>query len=329
MFIKKDNKNLKFSLITTFVFVLAVAAAYYVNNLIYSPKEILQKANEYYENEHYSMAIKYFSRVIPVNSNTDIDYITNYAMSLFKVNSFDLATKYFAIAAEMNPKDDKNYYYAALALYYKAVAIKNKKYFLQASDYLEKAINLNPIEEEYYLLIGLCFRSCELWENARVFYRKALFTSAFSTTGFHHLIGNSFAEEKRYKEALISYEKAKENDPWFAGNYCSIGNVYLKLGDEEAALSNYLKAIEVKSDYIAAFIDIANFYYDKNNFPESRDWSLKALKINPIDKEANFILAMSYKNIGQMEHYKEYIKKAMFFGSDKAVTEVRSNKINL
>jgi tetratricopeptide (TPR) repeat protein len=328
MFSRTSDKNLICSIIITMCFVFVSAGIYIARNLSYSKDIILKKAGRYYAAERYFMAARYFSKAIDLNASS-AELYRNYGISLLRLGDYDLAAKYFKLAISLDPVDSDNYYYVGDALYRGASTSENREKFLQATHYLEKAINLDLYSEKSYLLIGLCFRSCELQENARTFYKKALLSKNFSPAGFYNLIGNTFREEGRYKEALSYYEKAKESDSSFGTAYCNIGDMYLKLNNRKAALLNYRKAIKADENFIIPYINIANLYYDKNNFYEAIEYCLKALKINPDNDKANCILGMSYKALDEKKKCIEYLKKAVFCGSDDAIGELRNIGIDL
>lgn len=328
MFSSPSDKNLIYSAVITACFIFVTAGIYIARNLSYSKDAILQKAVEYYADERYFMAARYFSKAIDLNASSTELY-RNYGTSLLRLGNYDLAVKYLKLAASLDPGDADNYYYIGNALYRKASAFKSREKFLQAVRYLEKGINLDPYSEKSYLLIGLCFRSCGLQENARVFYKKAVLSKNFSNAGFYNLIGNTFSEEGRYKEALSYYEKAKENDRSFVVAYCSIGDMHLKLNNREEALLNYRKAIKVDEDFIIPHVNLAEIHYDGNNFYEAARCCLRALRINPSSGKANYILGMSYKALGKKTECVMCLKKAAAYGNDDAVGKLRNMGIDL
>ncbi|OEG69383.1 hypothetical protein ATZ36_09895 [Candidatus Endomicrobiellum trichonymphae] len=328
MFSKLSDKNLIYSVIITVCFIFAIVGTYIAGNLSYSKDAILQKAGGYYADERYFMAARYFSKAVDLNASSTELY-RNYGTSLLRLGNYDLAVKYFKLALILDPGDSDNYYYVGNALYREASAFESREKFLQAVRYLEKAKNLDPYSEKSYLLIGLCFRSCGLQENARTFYKKAILSKKFSNAGFYNLIGNTFREEGRYKEALSYYEKAKENDSSFVAAYCSVGDMYLKLNNRAEALLNYCKAIKVNKDFIIPYISLAEIYCSGNNFYEAVECCLKALRINPDSDKANYILGMSYKALGRKKECVKYLKKAVVCGNDYAVGELRNMGIDL
>jgi tetratricopeptide (TPR) repeat protein len=269
------------------------------------------------------MAARYFDKAVSLKvSNSEL--YKNYGTVLFQLENYDLAIKYFKLAINLEPYDSDSFYNIGNALYRKACVSNSKEDFLQAVDYLEQGISVNPDSEKLYLLIGMCYRSCGLYENARNFYEKTLMSEKFSKYGFYNLIGNTFREEGKYKEALSYYEKAREYDNSFVAVYCNIGDMHLKLDDDEMALLNYHRAIEIDRNFIVPYISIANLYYCRNNFQEAKFWALKALKINSDNDKANYILGMAYKNLKNKNESIKYLKHAVFCGNDDAVYELRS-----
>lgn len=194
---------------------------------------------------------------------------------------------------------------------------------MQAVEYIEKGIELNPDSEKLYLLAGLCLRAVGLYEKARDFYNKALTSNKFNKAGFYNLIGNTFDEEGNYKKAAAYYEKASKYDNSFVAAFCNMGDMFVKMNDYESALQNYQKALEIDGKFIVPYIKIASLYYYKDDFAKSSREALKALKINTADNEANYILGMSYKKLGKYKESLEYFKKAAFYGNDKAVKEIK------
>jgi tetratricopeptide (TPR) repeat protein len=286
---KIPDKNLKYSFIITLCFIAAGICVYFIRHLNYSREYLLQKANEYYSNEEHFHAARYFAKVIKVNVS-EPDVYKRYGISLLKLGNYSLAEKYFRLVSSIDSYNEDSYYFLGDALYRKALETNDKDTFLQAAEYIEKGIDLNP-------------------------------------SGFYNLIGNTFDEEGNYKEAILYYEKAILHDNSFVVAFCNIGDMFAKMDNYESAVQNYQKALELDGNFIAPYIKIANLYYDKNNFTESAKEALKALKINPEDNNANYILGMSYKQLGKEKESLEYLKKAAFYGNDKAVKEIKRQNV--
>jgi tetratricopeptide (TPR) repeat protein len=299
-----------------------VACVYFVRCLNYSRQYLLQKANEYYSNEKHFRAARYFAKVVKFNT-LDTDVYRKYGISLLKLGNYTLAAKYFGLVLSIDFYDEDAYYFLGDALYRKFMDSSDKSTLLEAVEYIEKGIELNPDSEKLYLLAGLCCKGGGFYEKARGFYNKALASNKFSKAGFYNLIGNTFNEESNYKEALLYYKKAYMHDDSFSGALCNMGDMLAKMNDYESALQNYQKVAKIEANSIVPYIKMANIYYDKNYFEESVRKSLKALEINHEDNNANYILGMSYKQLGKDEESLKLLKKAAFYGNDNAVKEIK------
>jgi tetratricopeptide (TPR) repeat protein len=319
---KFQDKNLKYSFIITLCFIVVIVCIYFTRDLNYSREYLLQKANEYYSHEEYFRAARYFAKAMELNIS-DPQIYKKYGNSLLKLGNYTLAIEYFRLASSVDFYDADAYYFLGDALYRKALETNDKEAFIKSVEYIEKGIELNPDSEKLYLLAGLCCRKCGFYEKARSFYNKALTSDKFSKASLYNLIGNTFEEEGNYKDATLYYEKAVSHDDSFALAFCSKGDMFLKIGNYESALENYQKAIEIDVNFMLPYIKMANIYYDKNNFRRAAKQSLKVLKVNPEDNIANYILGMSYKQIGNDKKSLEYLKKAAFYGNDNAVKEIK------
>jgi tetratricopeptide (TPR) repeat protein len=279
---------------------------------------MLERANCYFFDEKYFFAVRYFDKAIKLKV-FDLEVYKDYARSLFKVENYDLAIKYFKLIIELDPFDFENYYALANVIYSKAYNTNNRKLFLQACQYLKEAIKLNPNSEKLYLLIGLCYRKCSLYNEARLFYNKALVSQKFNKATFYNLIGNTFRHEGLHQKALDYYQKAKEADPSFFIAYYNMGDIYFYLQDFAQALFLYKKSIEVNKEFVSGYLKVADIYYQNNSFESSRDWGLEALKIDPDNTKANYLLGMSFLNLNEKEKGLKYLKHAANYGDCEAM----------
>jgi tetratricopeptide (TPR) repeat protein len=319
---KIQDKILKYSFIITLCFIVVIVSVYFIRDLNYSKEYLLQKANEYYSHEEYFRAARYFAKAMKLNISNPQVY-KRYGNSLLKLGNYTLAIEYFRLASSVDFYDANAYYFLGDALYRKALETDDKEAFIKAVEYIKKGIEFNPDSEKLYILAGLCCRRCGFYEKARSFYNKALTSDKFSKAGLYNLIGNTFEEEGNYKDAALYYEKAASHDNSFVLAFCSKGDMFLKMDNYESALQNYQKAAEIDLNFTLPYIKMANIYYDKNDFIKAAKQSLKALKINPQDNDANYILGMSYKQFGNDKKSLKYLKKAAFYGNDNAVKEIK------
>jgi tetratricopeptide (TPR) repeat protein len=321
---KRLDTNLKNSIIFTLVFLILSSGIYFFRNFYYYSRDcILEQANCYFFNENYFFAVRYFNKAIKLKT-LDLKVYKNYAQSLLSLENYDLAIKYFKLIVELDPFDFENYYALGNVLYIKACNTDNKTLFLQACKYLKKAINLNPDSEKLYLLIGLCYRKCSLYREARLFYNKALLSQKFSKAGFYNFIGNTFRQEGLNQDALEYYQKAKDSDPSFFVAYYNMGDIYFYFKDFKQALFWYRKSVEVNKEFVAGYVKIANLYYNNGDFEQSKDWALEALKINPDNSKINYIFGMSLINLNKKDKGLKYLKHAADYGDCEAISALKT-----
>jgi tetratricopeptide (TPR) repeat protein len=325
---KKPDINFKISFAATVCYVLFLTLAYFVRNAGYSQDVIIQKANGYYINERYFLAARYYGKALEISSG-GAELFKNYGVTLSKLGHYDAAVKYLKYSVEIDEYNPETYYCLGNACYLKACETNNKEDFLQAAQYLEKASGLAPDVEKYYLLTGLSYRSCGMQETARAWYRRALLSGNFSQAGFYNLIGHTFREEERYKEAASLYKRAVEADYSFVAAYCNMGDMCVKDNDTAGALKYYEKAIEINPDFAVSYIKIGDVYYEQKNYGKSAEWYLQAILADPDNDKANYLLGMSYKASGKRRDAVEYFKKAAERGNDDAVYELRNIGIDL
>ena len=300
------------SIILTVCFTLAAAGVYFYKNAGYSKEAMLQKANAYYMNEQYFMAAKYYAKAVELKAD-GADMYRKYGIALSKLLNYDSSVKYLKISSELDPYNAETHFSLGNALYLKARHAGDSGKFLQAAQYLEQA----------YCMAGLCYRSAGERENARACYRRALLSGNFSQAGFYNLIGHTFREEERYKEAANYYKRAADSDMGFVAAYCNLGDMHLKMNDSRNALANYEKAADINPGYITAYLKIGSVYAQQGDYEQAVPLYMRALLISPDSDKANYLLATAYKHMGKSAEAAEYFKKAAERGSDEAVYELR------
>lgn len=77
--------------------------------------------------------------------------------------------------------------------------------------------------------------------------------------------------------ALAFYQKAIEADPGYAIAYNDLGVIYEAAGDIERAEANYLKAAQIEPDYLSPYTNLAYIYENKRDLNKAAFyWSRRA-----------------------------------------------------
>ncbi len=65
--------------------------------------------------------------------------------------------------------------------------------------------------------------------------------------------GEQHYRKKRYRKAIVEFDKAIKLNPEFIRNYCKRGGVKAKLGDHEGAITDYDRVIQLHADDFVAY----------------------------------------------------------------------------
>ena len=300
------------------------------------------------------------------------NYLYNTGLSLYKKDDYESSSKYMETAYNLSPSDTINLYYAAsmsvnakqfdrsLALYEKLRLIKftgvEKKMFATNLDTQEKesfsseilmnisikaGTHANPVEEltkskfpEIIKNIALIYK--ERGDNVKALEAFAIARAddpesvmlILEEANLYYLMG----EILKFKELL---ELAVQKDPTNPELQLNLGIISADSNDFENSKKYYLRAIELKSDFTSAYINLAALIlsqeetilkemnnlgsskaddrkYDKlkqkrkKMYLEAIPYLESAIAINPDNYQAAKTLSNIYSAIGNSEKYKEF-----------------------
>jgi len=116
--------------------------------------------------------------------------------------------------------------------------------------------------------------------------------------------GNAAEIAGNNNQAIKNFNKAIELSPQYSRAYCGRGVAYAKLGNFNQATKDFDKAIELNPQYAMAYSDRGNAYGDLGNFKQAIKDHDKAIELDPQ-------LAMAYSNrgntYGMLGNYKQAI----------------------
>lgn len=147
------------------------------------------------------------------------------------------------------------------------------------------------------------------FDEAIASYQKALHLQPDYAEVHHHLAEIYFWQRK-FREAIASCNKALELQPDFAPNHKILGNILQTQGNLEAALDAYAKALELNSEYAEAYINQGSIFSKIGRNEEAIVSLEKAISINPNIGAAYWNLANVYLELDNLEKVVECRKQA-------------------
>jgi tetratricopeptide (TPR) repeat protein len=115
---------------------------------------------------------------------------------------------------------------------------------------------------------------------------------------------------------IISDNITLEIDPQFAQNYNDRGNADFRQGRFNQAISDFKKAVELKSDYGDAYYNLALAYYRQGNLNQAIFNYNRAIKISPKDAQSYSDRAVIYYQLKKYDKAWEDVHKLQELGAD-------------
>ena len=130
-------------------------------------------------------------------------------------------------------------------------------------------------------------------------------------------IGNDLRYMKQYEEALKSYNKALEMDAFMPGTYINIATCYSLTGRHQQAVDNYLKAFELRPEWITSGNlnhEFGTTYLAMGEIKKAQEIFEKMLSAQDEQKaKGHRSLALLYMYQGKYSDAIDHLKEAILF----------------
>ena len=145
--------------------------------------------------------------------------------------------------------------------------------------------------------------------------------------------GIAFQRTRDYVKAIECFRKAIDIKPDFAEAYYQMGMAYGMSNQSYEAIECFRKAIDIKPGFAEAHYNMGVAYaIGYKDYKTAIECYKNAIQYKPDFAPAYLILGITYvKNIGGNINIKqgiEYIKKAVYLGSEQAKQWLRDNGID-
>lgn len=107
-------------------------------------------------------------------------------------------------------------------------------------------------------------------------------------------IADAYLKQGKLKEARKEFKSLTRNYPELSGPWVKIAEIAVQREEFSDAIDAYEKALEVNSNNVAAYLDLAKLYREQGHFAEARNTYLRALNSWPDFPEGHFNLAVFY-----------------------------------
>jgi len=264
--------------------------------------------------------------------------------TLFYLSTILLVTQIIAVGNQ--PTTDRYIYLPMLGLLIIVVSLLPK-------------VNSKKLLIAFWVLpILLAFKSKErikVWENDQLIWENVL-DQFPRVSQAHNNLGSYLMEKGEFKSAEDHFNQAIKFKPYYADAYSNRGNLYSTVGNSEAAIKDYDKALTLKphanaffnraneyaklgrftlaiEDYKSSlkieksadvYTNMAFVYINIKDYQTARIHLEKAISLNPKFDRANFLMGLSYQYESNKTDACRWYQKAKTMGSKNALMAIKS-----
>src|SRR4051812_48677212 len=123
--------------------------------------------------------------------------------------------------------------------------------------------------------------------------------------------GDRFMEQKKYREAIVQYRNAIQQDPRFGDARLKLAKAYTQTGELQGAFREYVRAADLLPTNLAAQVNAATFLLAAQQFDDARARAEKALAIDKKNVTAQIILGNSLAGLKDLDNALKEIEQAV------------------
>ncbi len=167
----------------------------------------------------------------------------------------------------------------------------------KARSLAEEALRLSPALGEAHMALGLCLFWGEKKYDAALKEFEIAAAASPNNAEVHSYIGGLYRRQGRWRESIVSLERAVSLDPRNHGIAFLTANNYLFLRDWAAAAASFNSAMAIKPDFVLPKIGLAYLEVFRNNNPAG---ARKILDDIPAD-DTHGVLAIARWDLAMLE----------------------------
>ena len=177
-------------------------------------------------------------------------------------------------------------------------------------------LNINIIFRIVLILVVVTLGSAtyfrlNVWENSFTLWSDVIKKSPNKAKAYNNL-GYVFVKQGNVNKAIRNYVEALKIDPNYLHPHLNLGILLASQKKFNEAMSHYSEALRLKPDYDKAHYHLGNLLFELGNTEEAMTHYSKALKINPYSHEAHFYLGLALEKQGNLSeslaHYSEALR---------------------
>ena len=166
-------------------------------------------------------------------------------------------------------------------------------------------------------LTACTYHEVSFWQNGETLWNHAI-DNGFDSSVARYSLGTLFLRKRQPDAALTEFEKALQINPDYAEAEMNVGVALLQKGDLEGAISHTRKAVEIDPDYFEADYNLGNLLQQRGQPDEAIPHYRKALAAKPNYPEAHNSLGVALAEKGELDQAITEVEAALRLRPDYA-----------
>lgn len=246
----------------------------------------------------YKLAANYYRKALAGDSQ-NMDSLFGFGLMTYYLGDLKTSRTQFETLLKLDP-------YNASAWAYMGKLAADEENFLQAIQYIQKAIELESDNYEFYIDLGQYNRSRGKFSDAEKAWTKAIELNPKYFLPYTYRAG-LYDEQNRIQEALNDYLKVVETNPKYYFAYEEIGILHFHLENWAEARKFFLKANSVSKQTSYQLMILATYLKEKNLF-EAKNFAQTCMKT--LDRASiDYLMIRLYHDQGPFNAENAIIKK--------------------
>jgi tetratricopeptide (TPR) repeat protein len=154
-------------------------------------------------------------------------------------------------------------------------------------------------------LLGLSSINLQKFIDAEKFFKKLIFLQ--KTAENLYTLGNIQKKQKKFEEAIESFEEAIKLNPNFSEAYNNLGSAQKSLNKFEEAILSYEKSIALKANNVEACYNLATLNYFLENYNEASNYFKNIVNLKVRQEEICERFTICLFKTGKKNEVKDFV----------------------
>ena len=154
-------------------------------------------------------------------------------------------------------------------------------------------------------LLGLSSINLQKFIDAEKFFKKLIFLQ--KTAENLYTLGNIQKKQKKFEEAVESFEEAIKLNPNFSEAYNNLGSAQKSLNKFEEAILSYEKSIALKANNVEACYNLATLNYFLENYNEASNYFKNIVNLKVRQEEICERFTICLFKTGKKNEVKDFV----------------------